>query len=377
MVEPDRPESHPAPTSDSGPDFGPDSDPSLDEVAHALGLAAHQVHAFDPAFPDFDAQRPLLVLAPQFEAARPLVRRRYPPAAVASVLTSVLTGGEGGRGRAVEEARVAALPFDAAAWLLPALLPHEDLRSLKGLRLTMERLFGPDGCPWDREQTHETLRPFLLEETYELVDAIDQGDMDGLLEEVGDVLAHMFMQGAVAQQDGSFELEDAVAYATAKFVRRHPHVFGDAETDTPEALLGKWEEIKAQERAARSEAGEDAASEGALDSVPAAAPSLSRAQALFRRAGRAGLRPPAEAPLDALRDAVADEAWPLALAALARLLQAADIDAEETLRQASQRFTLAFRALEREARAAGAGHEADLAALPADRHEEVWRSLEG
>lgn len=340
--------------------------PSLDEVARGLGLAVHQVHAFDPDFPDFDAQRPLLVLAPQFEAARPLLRRRYPPSTLARAL------GDGPEDGGVREVAVAALPFEADAWLLPGLPPQEDLRSLKGLRLTMERLFGPDGCPWDREQTHETLRRFLLEETYELVDAIDRGDMAGLREEIGDVLAHMFMQGAVAQQAGSFELEDAVEYATTKFVRRHPHVFGDDETDTPEALLGKWEQIKAQERAERGEEGE-ARPEGALDSVPAAAPSLSRAQSLFRRAERAGLQPPVEAASDALRDALEREAWADALAAMARLLQTADVDAEETLREAAQRFTHAFRALEDEARSAGV----DLAALPGARQAEVWRALGG
>ncbi len=332
--------------------------PSLDHLARTLGIALHQVQAFDPDYPDFDAQRPLLVLPPQFEVARPLVRRRYPPATAARVV-------EDG---AVRETPVAALPLDVAGWLLPALPPQEDLRSLKGLRGTMERLFGPDGCPWDREQTHETLRRFLLEETYELVDAIDRGDMPGLREEVGDVLAHMFMQTAIAQQAGTFSLEDAVEYATAKFVRRHPHVFGDEETDTPDALLTKWEQIKAQERADR---GEDEAPEGALDSVPAAAPSLQRAQALFRRAQRAGLAAPDRQPRESLLAAVEAEQWPLALASMARLLQEADVDAEETLREVTARFTRAFQALETEARAS----ETSLADLPPERHRAAWDVL--
>jgi tetrapyrrole methylase family protein/MazG family protein len=334
--------------------------PSLDRIAGLLGLAPHQVQAFDPAYPDFDAQRPLLVLAPHLEAARPVTRRRYPPATPARALLD----------STVEEVSAATLPLEAEAWLLPALPAEDDRRALKGLRLTMERLFGPDGCPWDREQTHETLRAFLLEETYELVDAIDRGDMPGLREEVGDVLAHMFMQTAIAQQAGSFTLEDAVEYATEKFVRRHPHVFGDEEAESAEALLGKWEQIKAQERADRAEETEDIP-EGALDSTPAAAPSLQRTQALIRRARRAGLADPAEAPRDALARAIEASAWEEALFALARLAGDAEIDAEETLRQAASQFTRAFRALEAEARAGGV----EIEALPAARHASVWTSV--
>lgn len=318
------------------------------------------MQAFDPAYPDFDAQRPLLVLAPHMEVAHPLTRRRYPPSAPTRALV----------GDAVEELTVATLPLDAVAWLLPALAPQDDRRSLSGLRRTMERLFGPDGCPWDREQTHETLRAFLLEETYELVDAIDRNDMPGLREEVGDVLAHMFMQTAIAQQAGAFTLEDAVEYATEKFVRRHPHVFGDEEANSAEALLGKWEQIKAQERVDRAEETEEVI-EGALDSTPVAAPSLQRAQALIRRARRAGLAEPAEASRHALERAIEARAWDEALFALARLAGDADIDAEEMLRQAASRFTRAFQALEAEARAA----ESEIEALPAERHASVWASV--
>src|SRR5690606_34248986 len=107
-----------------------------------------------------------VVLAAQVEAARPLVRARYRPDLDARV---VLDG-------VVSTRKAAALPLDAEAWLLPALPPEADTRSIDGLRGVMERLFGPDGCPWDKEQTHATLRPYLLEEAYELVDAIDRND---------------------------------------------------------------------------------------------------------------------------------------------------------------------------------------------------------
>ena len=340
--------------TDSGPSL---AIPSLDRLVTAFGLAPHEVQVFDPARPRFDAQRPLIVLAAQAEAARPLVRRRYAPATAARVFMN----------GAVQVVRAATLPLDAEAWLLPALTPEEDRRSIDGLRGVMERLFGPDGCPWDREQSHASLRPYLLEEAYELVDAIDRDDMPGLREEIGDVISQMFMLTTIADLAGSFSLEDAVEYANEKFVRRHPHVFGDEVASTPEALLGKWEEIKARERAARGEA-EESAPEGALDSTPAAAPSLQRAQSLIRRARRAGLAELGASPRDVVASALERQDWPAALWAVALLAGEEGFDAEETLRQTATAFTRAFRELEAEARGAGV----EVAELPATRRASPW-----
>ncbi len=335
--------------------------PSLDRIAAAFGLAPHELQVFDPAHPRFDAGRPLVVLTAQAEAARPLVRERYRPDVDARVL---LDG-------AVTTAKAAALPIEAKAWLLPALQPEADTRSIDGLRGVMERLFAPDGCPWDREQTHATLRPYLLEEAYELVDAIDRDDRPGLREEIGDILAQMFMLTTIAHLDGSFSLEDAVQYANEKFVRRHPHVFGDEAAGTAEVLNERWDAIKAQERAAREADGASEAPEGALDSTPAAAPSLQRAQSLIRRAGRAGLAP-LEAPArHLLRDALDRDDWPAVLWSLAALAADEGFDAEETLREAAGRFTSAFRALEAEARSAGL----EVAALPGERRRAPWAAV--
>ncbi len=331
-------------------------------VLDALSLPPHQVQAFDPDHPDFDAQRPLLVLPAQFEAARPLVRRHYPASKPARV---VLEG-------VAVETPVAALPFDAAAWLLPALAPEEDRRSVDGLRRVMERLFAPDGCPWDREQTPQTLRRYLIEEVYELVDAIDREDTAGLREEVGDVLAHMFMQTALAAQSGAFTLEDAVEYANAKFVRRHPHVFGEEESGSPEDLLDRWEAIKSAERAAKGETAE-ARPEGALDSVPRAAPALQRAQMLARRAVRHGLGEPPSPARDGILAALEADDLASLLFAVARLAAEQDMDAEETLREAAGRFTSAFQALEDAARAAGL----EVAALPEAERLGAWVSVSG
>lgn len=333
---------------------------SLDVICASLDLPPHAVQAFDPAHIAFDAQRPLLVLAPQFEVARPELRRRYPVSKVARVVHAGVA----------EDTSVAALPLDADAWLLPALAPEEDLRGLAGLRGVMERLFAPDGCPWDREQTHESLRRYLLEETYELVDAIDRGNPDGLREEIGDVLAHMFMQAALAQRAGTFTLEDVLEYATAKFVRRHPHVFGEEEAGSMEALLDRWESIKRAEREAKGVPA-DATPEGSLDSVPLAAPALARTQSLIGRAHRGGLAPSDLDATEAARRALEAGDIGALLFAVVRLAQEADIDAEEALRLASERFAAQFRALEGAARFAGTPpNEQDPA-----KHHAVWAAV--
>ena len=341
----------------------PHAVPSLDRIAAAFGLAPHELQVFDPAHPAFDAQRSLVVLALQAEVARPLIHQRYRP----DLDIRVLLDGT------VSDAKAAALPLDAEAWLLPALPAEADTRSIEGLRRVMERLFGPDGCPWDKEQTHATLRPYLLEEAYELVDAIDRADLPGLREEIGDILAQMFMLTTIADLDGAFSLEDAVQYANEKFVRRHPHVFGDEAAGTAEALNQRWDAIKAQERAAREAAGEVEAIEGALDSTPVAAPSLQRAQSLVRRAGRAGLADLGQPARDALRDALDRDDWSALLWSVAVLAAEEGFDAEETLREAAGRFTAAFRTLETEARGAGL----EVSALPATSHRGTWAAVSG
>ena len=337
--------------------------PSLDALLAAFGLAAHEVQAFDPAHPRFDAARSLLVLAPQFAAARPLVAARYAADAVVRVA----------RRSGVEASTVGALALDALdaeAWLLPPLRPEEDHASLDALRGVMERLFAPNGCPWDREQTPQTLRRYLLEEAYELVDAIDRDDAAGQREELGDLFAHLFMQTALAQQAGRFTAEEVAAYAHAKFVRRHPHVFGDEEAGSNAELLDRWEAIKRAERAQDGQ-GSTEVPPGALDSVPRAAPALQRTQSLFSRAQRAGLGAPPRQPIEAARAAI-EAGDPLALLiAAVELAEEHDLNAEEALREAAQRFTAAFAALEAEARAGGV----DIAALPSDRQASAWAAL--
>lgn len=115
----------------------------------------------------------------------------------------------------------------------------------------MDRLLAPDGCPWDREQTLETLRPFLVEETYEVLDALARQDVPGHCEELGDLLMQIVFQAALRRAEGAFAIDDVVASISDKLVHRHPHVFGDAKgVETPEQVLAQWEEIKRAEKAA-------------------------------------------------------------------------------------------------------------------------------
>ncbi len=336
----------------------------IDELLETFGVEPRELQALDPAHPRFDAQRALLVLPAQFAAARPLLAGRYPAAHQARV---ALEGG-------AEPSTVATLPADARAWLIAPLAPEADLRSLAGLRAVMERLYGPDGCPWDREQTHESLRKYLLEETYEVVDAIDRGDVDGLREELGDLLAHVFMHTSMAQERGEFSVEDVVEGIAAKMVRRHPHVFGDEDAGSNEQLLERWDEIKAEERAADGD-GAESPERGALDSVPLAAPALQRSQSLQSRASRAGALEPELPALQAVARAIGAlgvSGGPRnvgrLLWAVVRYANAIDVDGEEALRATATEFTDSFDALERRAREAGAS----LASLDPEQRRSPW-----
>jgi ATP diphosphatase len=140
------------------------------------------------------------------------------------------------------------------------------------------------GCPWDLEQSFETIAPYTLEEAYEVADAIARGDLEDLRDELGDLLLQVAFHARMAQEQGAFDFGDVVETVTAKLIRRHPHVFADADGKTAAAVDGLWERIKADERAERGEAGPT----GALAGVPLALPALTRALKLQDKAGRVG-----------------------------------------------------------------------------------------
>jgi len=155
-------------------------------------------------------------------------------------------------------------------------------RTFEDLVALMHRLRAPGGCPWDREQTIATLKPFVIEEAYEVVDAIDQNNLDALREELGDFLLQAVFLSEVASESGAFDIYDTITAIHDKLVRRHPHVFGDVKADTADAVLGNWEKLKGRER---KEGGDD---KGVLSGVPKSLPALLKASRLTEKASRVG-----------------------------------------------------------------------------------------
>lgn len=143
------------------------------------------------------------------------------------------------------------------------------------------RLRGPDGCPWDRKQTHESLKPFLVEECYEVLDALEGGSSDRLKEELGDLLFQIVLHARLAEEDGRFSMKEVLSFNVEKMTRRHPHVFGDKKLKTDKDVLANWEEIK------KSEIG-NSERKSILDGVPRDLPALLRAHRLQERAARVG-----------------------------------------------------------------------------------------
>jgi tetrapyrrole methylase family protein/MazG family protein len=243
---------------------------------------------------------------------------------------------------------------------VPVLAPLDALREPQTLQEVMARLRAPGGCPWDREQTHETLRRYLVEETYEALDAIDGGDMAALEEELGDLLLQIVFHAQIADEAGRFDLGDVAAGISSKLIRRHPHVFGSETTEDAAAVLRNWEALKRAERAGKAQ-GE----RSMLDGVPVSMPALSYAQAVQDRAARVGFDWP---DVGGVLDKVAEEARELAqtvsaddrreelgdlLFVLVRLASWLKVDAEDALRQANRKFRGRFAAMEQAARAAG------------------------
>lgn len=149
----------------------------------------------------------------------------------------------------------------------------------------MEVLLSPEGCPWDREQDHRTLRPYVIEEAHEVCEAIDHGDMEDLCGELGDLGLQIVFHAALAKRDGHFNIDDVYNKICDKLVRRHPHVFGETTADDAGQVLRNWEAIKRQERV---EKGEGETRPSALDGIPVALPALQRAQRIQAKAARVG-----------------------------------------------------------------------------------------
>jgi ATP diphosphatase len=213
------------------------------------------------------------------------------------------------------------------------------MQTVERLLAIMARLRAPaGGCPWDLEQSFATIAPHTIEEAYEVDDAIRRGDMEGLREELGDLLLQVVFHAQMAQEAGLFDFEAVAAALVDKLVRRHPHVFGDAEVKTAEEQTRVWEELKEQERAEKRGGGEPGS---ALDGVAHGLPALLRAQKLVRRARRADLDVDAtslDSAWDTFRSTRSAESLGALLFALAVDASGLGVDAEIALREASARF---------------------------------------
>jgi nucleoside triphosphate diphosphatase len=246
----------------------------------------------------------------------------------------------------------------------------------------MARLRGPQGCPWDREQTLESLRGFVLEETHEVLEAIDRGDLDALRGEIGDLIFEGVFLAQVAADGGYFTVADSLKAIAAKLIRRHPHIFDPTgrPLDTPAEVHQQWEQIKAQEQA---DAG---ARRSVLGGVPRALPSLLRAYEISTRAAAVGFDwakttdvvDKIEEEVAELRRAVASEGPARSeeemgdlLFAIANLGRKLGIDSESALRKANEKFTQRFTAVEERLHARGRSvHDATL-----EEMEEEWEQV--
>ena len=242
----------------------------------------------------------------------------------------------------------------------------------------MARLRSPgDGCPWDLEQSFATIAPYTVEEAYEVADAIERGDLADLKEELGDLLLQVVFHARMAEEEGAFGFADVAEAISAKMVRRHPHVFGEARRRSAGEQTEAWEAIKAEERASKART----ATPSLLDDVPVGLPALTRAVKLSRRAARVGfVWPSAAEVLAKLREEVAELEAEVAagdvgkaqdelgdvLFVCANLARELDIDPEAALRGTNAKFMRRFKYIEAELAARGSSPEqSDLAEMDA------------
>jgi tetrapyrrole methylase family protein/MazG family protein len=285
------------------------------------------------------------------------------------------------------------LPDDATAEVdqlaagphfLAALPTGANTASPYGLPWLVARLRAPDGCPWDREQTHQSLAKFLLEEAYEVYDAVEAGSTPALAEELGDLLLQVVLHAQYAAEDGVFDMTDVYRQVVTKIVRRHPHVFGDVVANSAAEVIRNWERIKADERAAAGapKRPADAEMPQAFAGLARSLPALAYAQEMQERAASLGYDWP---NIVGILDKVVEEAGELSratesaekreevgdlLLVIVNLARRLGVDAESALRGASAKFAARFASVERSA----AAREVDLRSLTLEELDELWQA---
>lgn len=247
-------------------------------------------------------------------------------------------------------------------------------RQFSTLAAIVARLRAPDGCPWDRKQTHESLRPYLLEEAYEFLEAVAEGDRESMADELGDVLLQVLLHAQIASETGDFDLRDVVQNLADKLVRRHPHVFGDESAEDSSQVKAKWEEIKKRERAAKGEA-----RQSLLEGIPSTFPALKRAHKLQKKAAKVGFDwKEADGVLNKLEEELVElmaaspeeregEVGDLLFSAVA-LARFYDVDPEQALLAACHKFVRRFHKVEEAARKAGGKVES----FPLEQLDRWW-----
>lgn len=343
----------------------------VDVAAVALRMDLGGIQLCDALDLRIDAQRPALVSQVYSREVATALKLAlldiYPAEHPVTVLSALGTSDESVRGVPLSELDHRPLGYLDTVYV-PALEAIEDLRRFDGLYAVVERLHAPDGCPWDREQTHESLRPHLLEESYETLEAIDSDAPERLAEELGDLLLQVLMHAAVANRLGRFTFADVAEHIARKLIRRHPHVFGEATAKTAEEVWQSWEALKKAEKPGAS----------ILDGVPATLPALAASQSIQGRARRIGFDwPDVDGPLAKLVEEVEEFAragsvderedeFGDILFVLANIGQRMGVDAEQALRGANEKFRRRFRTVEELAAGRGVDlKDLDLAGLDA------------
>ncbi len=257
-------------------------------------------------------------------------------------------------------------------------------RSFQDLVDIMARLRAPDGCPWDREQTHDSILSCLIEEAYEFIDAVENRDADNMREELGDLLLQVVFHAQMANEAGTFDIDGIVGGIAEKLVRRHPHVFGDADVSDAKGVTEQWEAIKAGEKANATPA--DARPASAMDGVPRHLPALLKALKISKRAVKTGFEWPDwrgvaakvreeleefEAEAEKGDAAAAERELGDLLFSVVNLGRILDIDPERALAGANLRFDARFRAMEKMSEAEGK----PFAGRPVEEMEALWQKV--
>ncbi|MFQ5672968.1 MAG: nucleoside triphosphate pyrophosphohydrolase [Nitrospinales bacterium] len=258
---------------------------------------------------------------------------------------------------------------------------NEPAAAFEKLASIVDTLMGDNGCPWDKVQTRESLKPYLVEETYELLEALDRNDPEEIKDELGDLLYQILFHAKMSSLAGEFDITDVIRSISEKMVRRHPHIFDRGKLHTPEQVVTQWDEIKKREKPGRDK-------ESVLNSVPNHLPSLMRAQKLQKKAARHGFdwdriedvlkkldeeveefkKAARAANKEELQNEIGD-----ILFVLVNIARFKKIDAEEGLRATNQKFIRRFRHIERQAAKSGR----TLKEIPLEELEDYWQEAKG